>query len=93
MAGGLFAILLCILFSAGLVSGPLFPALKPTPTNVTTACCRSISEFVSRIHPLGVQAWEKLLIWSFIAGFAERFVPDTLDHLIARSDEKKIGLE
>lgn len=93
MAGGLFAILLYILFAAKLVTGPLFPKLEPTSTNATQACCTIIAEFASRIHTLAVDDWGKLLIWSFIAGFAERFVPDTLDHLIARSDEKKTGLE
>jgi hypothetical protein len=44
---------------------------------------------VYHIQPIAVEDWGKLLIWSFIAGFAERFVPDTLDRLIARSEYKK----
>jgi hypothetical protein len=88
MAGGLFAIVLYILFAAGLVGGGLFPDLK----SVATTAATKISEFASTLHPSTVQDWGKLLIWSFIAGFAERFVPDTLDHLIARSEEKKSNL-
>jgi hypothetical protein len=82
--GGLFASVLYIVFAAGLVTGTLFPALV-NPSTASPAT--TISEFLWKIQPLTVEAWAKLLVWSFVAGFAERFVPDTLDHLIARSQE------
>lgn len=44
--------------------------------------------FPALARALGLQAPEdffKLLLWAFIAGFAERFVPDVLDRIVAQT--------
>jgi hypothetical protein len=81
--GGIFAIVLFLLFASGLVSGTLFPTLPPT-ANVS-----NFKIFLEHLQPENTLDWGKLLVWSFIAGFAERLVPDTLNRLIARSEQSK----
>jgi hypothetical protein len=81
--GGTFAVVLFVLFGSGLASGSLFPQW---PKDIGS------SDFwaFTRLQPAStVSDWGKLLVWSFLAGFAERLVPDTLDRLIARSNESK----
>src|SRR5262249_19048127 len=70
LTGAICALVLYLIFKAGLVTGAVFPDLT---------------------EPLAGVQFAKLLVWSFIAGFAERFVPDTLDNLIPKRDETKPG--
>jgi hypothetical protein len=80
--GGVFAIVLFLIFASGLAGGgSLFPTLQPR-TNVS-----DFQTFIEHLEPDNTFDWGKLLVWSFIAGFGERFVPDTLDRLIARSEQ------
>jgi hypothetical protein len=81
--GGVFAIVLFLIFASGLASGTLFPAFQPNE-NVS-----DFKTFIEHLQPANSLDWGKLLVWSFIAGFAERFVPDTLDRLITRSEQSK----
>jgi hypothetical protein len=41
--------------------------------------------------PAGIIQWAKLFIWAFLAGFAERLVPDTLDRLVNQAQIKGSG--
>jgi hypothetical protein len=75
--------MLFLIFASGLASGTLFPTLPPK-MNVS-----DLKTFIEQLQPENTLDWGKLLVWSFIAGFAERFVPDTLDRLIARSEQSK----
>jgi hypothetical protein len=81
--GGVFAIVLFLIFASGLASGTLFPKMPDSAT------LHDIRGFIEDLEPASTAEWGKLLVWSFIAGFAERFVPDTLDRLIARSEQSK----
>jgi hypothetical protein len=81
--GGTFAVVLFLMFCSGMASGTLFPSFQAgqnVPDFIT---------FATSVKPANMAEWGKLLVWSFIAGFAERFVPDTLDRLIARNERSK----
>jgi hypothetical protein len=58
------------------------PRAAPTPCPVDAYCSPlDITQFLERAAPTAIEDWGKLLVWAFIAGFAERFVPDVLTRL------------
>lgn len=142
VSGSIFAILLYLMFTAGVLSGTFFPTVftpggkfsentdvtKPaakartaddqgseaSPPIVSDASASQTGEpgtdvrpsptpkpvpeqgmnvidFLQRSGPAAGEDFALLIIWCFIAGFAERFVPDALDRLIAngRASEKR----
>jgi hypothetical protein len=80
----------------------LSPTVTPTPTPTPTATpspspTPSLTEtqrrgilqakdFLKETGPKDGISFALLMIWSFIAGFAERLVPDTLNRLVAKTE-------
>ena len=84
LSGALFALLLYILFISGLVKGSLFPDIYvPHDYEGWKSVTYGVVSYST--GPASGMDFGKLLVWSFVAGFAERFVPDTLDRLVQRS--------
>jgi hypothetical protein len=69
LEGSLGAIVLYIAFSAGLVSVTLFPSIPPDGHKILMA------------NVLSHQDLARLMLWSVVAGFSERAVPDFLSGL------------
>jgi hypothetical protein len=63
------------------------PQTTPTPTKVAESEIVSISDFLRKTGPADGIAYALLIIWSFIAGFAERLVPDTLNRMVAKNEK------
>jgi hypothetical protein len=70
LSGAIFAILMLAIFIGGFVQGNLFPAFSDTKS--------WLSLFFR------VPDWGKLVVWSFVAGFSERLVPNFFDRLVDR---------
>lgn len=75
--GGLFALALYLGFLSGMVSGEAFPhftvpAFHDPPTTA------DLQAFFSTAYPATGADLAKLLFWSVVAGFSERFVPQII---------------
>lgn len=68
LLGAIFAVLLMLMFLGGILQGIAFPAFKEATT-------------VWNALPASPSDYGKLFTWAFLAGFAERLVPDSLDRL------------
>ncbi len=57
------------------------PSPSPTPRPIATDAV-GVKDFLTQSGPAGGDDYALLIIWCFIAGFAERFVPDALNRLV-----------
>lgn len=73
--GGVLAVVLYLIFIAGLLEGDLFPNFEPD------ADANEASGFTKLFEQHGVHGsdYAKLLIWSFVAGYSERYVVNIIE--------------
>ena len=81
ISGAIFAVILYLLFIGGFLKGNLFPEIT-TPMDKFTGGL-GFGVFANLTGPGTGVEYAKLVVWSFIAGFAERFVPDALSRVVA----------
>lgn len=77
VVGMLGAVIIYLIFAAGFLTGDLFPEFHCA----TDQNCADFHGFVANWRPDGPAANAKAIVWGFIAGFSERFVPDILNRL------------
>jgi hypothetical protein len=80
IGGAISAVILYLVIAGGLLEGALFPKFTLSEDNSTREFLKG---FLTVMTPYKAPDYAKLVVWSFIAGFAERFVPDTLSRFAA----------
>ncbi|HEX6374010.1 MAG TPA: hypothetical protein VF006_34090 [Longimicrobium sp.] len=73
LTGGFLAVVLYMIFISGLLAGDLFPAFTLDPTDTATPGTVVFRDII-QVRANTVQDYAKLLVWSFIAGYSEKFV-------------------
>ena len=82
--GGIFALVLYLGFLSKVIEGPLFPHFASPPFSEPIPTSEDIRNFFAQTYPATGADLAKLLFWTFVAGFSERFVPQ----IIGKSEEK-----
>lgn len=82
LLGAIFAVILSLMFVGGILKGSIFPEFAPVSD--VGAQGLSFFHFTWYTLPKNSEEYGKLFLWAFIAGFAERLVPDSLDRLASK---------
>jgi hypothetical protein len=85
LTGAIGALVLYAFFCGGLLEGTLFPRIACPPG--IPQPMRFI-DFLLNADPVSWPDQGKALVWCFIAGFAERLVPDAIDRLTSAAQKK-----
>lgn len=71
---------------AGGVASPTATPTATPPTDTQITGVLQLKDFLRQTGPRDGVSFALLMIWSFIAGFAERLVPDTLNRLVTKNE-------
>jgi hypothetical protein len=70
------------------IASSLLPVFPPPCDKIANQACNDIVRTFAGLIPVTSTDLAKLLIWCFIAGFAEKFVPDIFDKLAHPGDKE-----
>ncbi len=87
--GGIFAVILMLIFLSGILQGAMFPEYTHTEefdnTDLTTLVT-SFTNWTKTTFPTTGEDVAMLIFWSFVAGFSERFVPQIIRKTTDKAD-------
>ena len=83
LVGAIAAVVLYLIFAAELIKGGTFPNFHLSTVDLAGS---EFHNFVQNWQPVESTDYAKAFVWSFIAGFSERFVPNLLDHFASVSE-------
>lgn len=88
MVGGVLAIVLYVIFLANLFQGDIFPRFGIAPNINETDVDFGLLSIFLYVFPESFADSAKLIFWSFVAGFSERFVIDVIGKFEGRAVSK-----
>jgi len=81
-----FAFLFYLIAMGGLIGGDMFPNFMHLP--LKEGAHWNMEAFVTAVKPESYKDIAKILVWSFIAGYSEKFVPNLIGKILKSSDEE-----
>lgn len=72
--GGILAMLLFLLFLSGMIEGEIFPVFAAEDPQDIPRDFTAIMD----TYAVGHESYAKIIIWSFVAGYSEKFVIDII---------------
>ena len=85
--GAIFALVLYCIFLTEILTLDMFPRFDFPPIPEDGPDSKYIQDVLKKTYPSSGQDLAKMIFWSFVAGFAERFVPQIITNLSGKASK------